>query len=197
MCLAYPWKDLLASIEDCQECIARIQSELDTRFTAGIKKIGVEFETFFKILFGGGTAGIKMEKRQIQREDDSLEERIGVTVHVVLPRKKIHSLEQLSGGERALVSTALLFAISQVTPPPFLVLDETDAALDEANSRRYASMIASLAEKSQLIVVTHNRETMYCADTLYGVTMVQPVFQHCYQYSLTRRYRWRNSGWLT
>ena len=112
-----------------------------------------------------------MEKRQIQREDDSLEERIGVTVHVVLPRKKIHSLEQLSGGERALVSTALLFAISQVTPPPFLVLDETDAALDEANSRRYASMIASLAEKSQLIVVTHNRETMYCADTLYGVTM--------------------------
>ena len=164
-------KDLLASIEDCQECIARIQSELDTRFTAGIKKIGVEFETFFKILFGGGTAGIKMEKRQIQREDDSSEERIGVTVHVVLPRKKIHSLEQLSGGERALVSTALLFAISQVTPPPFLVLDETDAALDEANSRRYASMIASLAEKSQLIVVTHNRETMYCADTLYGVTM--------------------------
>ena len=80
-------------------------------------------------------------------------------------------MEQLSGGERALVSIALLFAISQVTPPPFLILDETDAALDEANSKRYGDMIESLAKKSQLILITHNRETMHRAGALYGVTM--------------------------
>ncbi len=77
----------------------------------------------------------------------------------------------LSGGERSLTSIALLFALSQVNPPPFLVLDETDAALDEANSTRYGDMITRLSEYSQLIVVTHNRETMSHANTLYGVTM--------------------------
>lgn len=115
-----------------------------------------------------------LEKRIVTRNNEDSEEsddRIGVVVKVSLPRKKIRSLEQLSGGERALVSIALLFAISQVTPPPFLVLDETDAALDEANSRRYVSMIEMLAKRSQLILVTHNRETMHCAGALYGVTM--------------------------
>jgi chromosome segregation protein len=92
-------------------------------------------------------------------------------VHVNLPEKKVKELNMLSGGERSLVSIALLFAISQVNPPPFLVLDETDAALDEANSRRYGDMIELLAEYSQLIVVTHNRETMSRASVLYGVTL--------------------------
>ncbi len=77
----------------------------------------------------------------------------------------------LSGGERALTSIALIFAMSQINPPPFLVLDETDAALDEANSRRYGDMLENLAKHSQLIVVTHNRETMSRAGVLYGVTM--------------------------
>ena len=77
----------------------------------------------------------------------------------------------LSGGERALTSIALLFAISQVNPPPFIILDETDAALDEANSRKYGDMIANLSEYSQLILITHNRETMSRAGVLYGVTM--------------------------
>jgi len=88
-----------------------------------------------------------------------------------LPRKKIRGLEVLSGGERALTSIALLFAMSQVNPPPFLVLDETDAALDEANSRRYGDMIEDLSRHSQLILITHNRETMRRAGILYGVTM--------------------------
>jgi chromosome segregation protein len=95
----------------------------------------------------------------------------GIEVHVNLPEKKVKELNMLSGGERSLVSIALLFAISQVNPPPFLVLDETDAALDEANSRRYGDMIEVLAEYSQLIVVTHNRETMSRASVLYGVTL--------------------------
>ena len=77
----------------------------------------------------------------------------------------------LSGGERALTSIALLFAISQVNPPPFIILDETDAALDEANSRKYGEMISNLSQFSQLILITHNRETMSRAGVLYGVTM--------------------------
>lgn len=77
----------------------------------------------------------------------------------------------LSGGERSLTSIALLFALSQVNPPPFLVLDETDAALDEQNSQKYGDMIENLARETQLMVVTHNRETMSRADILYGVTL--------------------------
>lgn len=77
----------------------------------------------------------------------------------------------LSGGERALASIALLFAMSAVNPPPFLVLDETDAALDEVNSSRYATMLEDLSKDTQLIVITHNRATMKCAGVLYGVTM--------------------------
>ena len=77
----------------------------------------------------------------------------------------------LSGGERSLVAISLCFAMSQVNPPPFLILDETDAALDEANSQKYALMLKSLGEKTQLIVITHNRETMRQADIIYGITM--------------------------
>ena len=164
-------KDLLKSIRDCEEGIETIQKEVDTRFKTGIRTISKEFERFFKILFGGGKASVSIEKNTITKNDEEPEVRVGVTVQVALPHKKITAMEQLSGGERALVSIALLFAISQITPPPFLILDETDAALDEANSQRYGDMIESLAKKSQLILITHNRETMHHAGALYGVTM--------------------------
>ena len=95
----------------------------------------------------------------------------GLEVNVSLPRKKVKGLMMLSGGERALTSIALLFAISQVNPPPFIILDETDAALDEANSKKYGDMIESLSLHSQLILITHNRETMSRAGVIYGVTM--------------------------
>ena len=95
----------------------------------------------------------------------------GLDVNISLPRKKIKGLAMLSGGERALTSIALLFAISQVNPPPFIILDETDAALDEANSKKYGDMIESLSKESQLILITHNRETMSHAGVLYGITM--------------------------
>ena len=84
--------------------------------------------------------------------------REGIEISVILPQKRIFNLNQLSGGERALTSIALLFSISRVSPPPFLVLDETDASLDEMNSRRYGNLILEIAKQSQLIVVTHNRE---------------------------------------
>ena len=95
----------------------------------------------------------------------------GIEINVSLPHKKVKELHALSGGERSLTSIALLFAMSQVNPPPFLILDETDAALDEANSRRYGEMVESLAQHSQLILITHNRETMSRAGVLYGVTI--------------------------
>ena len=163
--------DLFSSIDDCEETIARLQVEIDKTFKDGIEKITKEFDTFFKILFGGGKASVEIERKKIEREDEEPEIRVGVVVKVSLPQKKVASLDQLSGGERALVSIALLFAISQTTPPPFLILDETDAALDEANSVRYGDMIEELSKKSQLILVTHNRETMMRSNKLYGVTM--------------------------
>ena len=117
-------------------------------------------------------------KKQISEEDDEEEEipeeeelYAGLSIDVSLPRKKIRGLEVLSGGERALTSIALIFSMTQVNPPPFLILDETDAALDEANSKRYADMVGELGQKSQLIVITHNRETMSHAHVLYGVTI--------------------------
>src|SRR6185295_2865757 len=99
----------------------------------------------------------------------------GIEISVNLPRKKVKGLMMLSGGERALTSIALIFAMSQVKPPPFIILDETDAALDEANSRKYGDMIENLAKYSQLILITHNRETMSRAGVLYGVTMSSGV----------------------
>jgi chromosome segregation protein len=104
-----------------------------------------------------------------EEDDEEVEE--GIDIAITLPHKRIKGLHMLSGGERALTSIALIFAMSQVNPPPFLILDETDAALDEANSKRYGDMIETLAKHSQLIVITHNRETMSRAGILYGVTM--------------------------
>ena len=111
------------------------------------------------------------EEFESEANEDEESHDWGIDITVSLPKKKIKGLEMLSGGERALTSIALIFALSQVNPPPFLVLDETDAALDEANSRRYGEILSLLSSKSQLIVITHNRETMGHAQVLYGVTM--------------------------
>ena len=135
-------------------------------------------------MFGGGKAALKLitkiQKKKSKEEDEMSkvelstwqeENEEGIDIVVDLPRKKIRSLDMLSGGERALTSIALLFAMSAVNPPPFLVLDETDAALDEANSQRYAKMLENLSKNTQLILITHNRSTMKVAGILYGVTM--------------------------
>ena len=119
---------------------------------------------------GGGEYGSEVGGRN-SGDGENEEGPEGLDVNVSLPRKKVKGLMMLSGGERALTSIALLFAISQVNPPPFIILDETDAALDEANSKKYGDMIESLSKHSQLILITHNRETMSHAGVLYGVTM--------------------------
>jgi len=182
--LAREITDLQQSVEKLEILIKELTEQIHTEFTAGIDKIAVEFERFFVLMFGGGKAGLRLVapiKRKNKDEDDVVitddeEEGVSETEHgvelvVSLPNKRVKGLEMLSGGERALTSIALIFAMSQVNPPPFIILDETDAALDEANSRRYGDMIEALAEKSQLILITHNRETMSRAGILYGVTM--------------------------
>jgi chromosome segregation ATPase len=177
--------DLEESAGKLKDIIADLEKTIDTRFRVGLKEINEALSGFFVKLFGGGAAKLSIEepRRKMARSnldlDDSdedfedAEEELyaGLSIDVLLPRKKVRGLEVLSGGERALTSIALIFSMSQVNPPPFLILDETDAALDEANSRRYADMIRELGKKSQLIVITHNRATMASAGELYGVTM--------------------------
>lgn len=173
--------DLRLASESLQEVIKELKVKVDKEFNEGLVKINKEFQNFFSLMFGGGSVSLDLEeinnRRSIGEEevleeiDDEIEVKLGLTIKVNLPRKKIKSLEMLSGGERALISIALLFAVSRINPPPFLILDETDAALDESNSRRYADMIKELSKSSQLILVTHNRETMSRAGVLYGVTM--------------------------
>ena len=116
---------------------------------------------------------IDFEETTENFNDENKEEIVeeGIDVHILLPHKKIKGLEMLSGGERALTSIALTFAISQIKPPPFIVLDEVDAALDESNSVRFAQILNDLSHKTQFIVITHNRATMEKAKLLYGVAM--------------------------
>lgn len=186
--LAKEISDLEQAALALNQVIADLRERIDQDFHAGLVKINRYFQEFFTLMFGGGTAHLALskiktakagenviddEEREIDQgsESEEKDKLPGLEINVNLPRKKVRNLEMLSGGERSLVSIALLFALSQVNPPPFLVLDETDAALDEANSRKYGEMITSLAKRSQLILVTHNRETMSRAGVLYGVTM--------------------------
>ncbi len=168
--------DLETSVQNLRTLIAELQGKLEEQFNVGVEKIATEFSKFFALMFGGGSAGLQrvaIKNRQADDEDDSEEvvAEEGIELDVSLPNKRVRGLDMLSGGERALTSIALIFAMSQVNPPPFIILDETDAALDEANSRRYGDMIEALAAKSQLVLITHNRETMSRAGILYGITM--------------------------
>ena len=178
--------DLEQGSSSLKELMMELKEKLDLEFKSGIEKINKQFQNFFELMFGGGTAFLSLiteQKRKYKKSADGeeteevLEEREedkferGIEINVSLPKKKVKELHALSGGERSLTSIALLFAISQVNPPPFLVLDETDAALDEANSRKYGDMLENLAKYSQLVVVTHNRETMSRAGSLFGVTV--------------------------
>ncbi|MEK7071588.1 MAG: AAA family ATPase [Patescibacteria group bacterium] len=193
--LAKEMEDLARSIESLEKIMVDLKEKIDLEFKEGVKKIKKEFQEFFSLMFNGGTGSLsivvsnKKPRRPYEsgsrpqasgkyeelEEEGELEEEFvpeeGVEINVSLPHKKVKELHALSGGERSLTSIALLFAMSQVNPPPFLILDETDAALDEANSRKFGDMVERLSKHSQLIVVTHNRETMSRAGMLYGVTI--------------------------
>ncbi len=177
--LASELEDLSRSAASLGALIQELDTELAKHFSEGLAQVNTSFSEYFALMFDGGGARLTLEEPEVDGESEEEPEadeekekgKAGIEIAVNLPKKKVRSLMQLSGGERALTSIALIFAMSQVNPPPFLILDETDAALDEANSRRYGDMIENLAKRSQLIVITHNRETMSRAGILYGVTM--------------------------
>jgi len=159
--------DLEAAREDLQQAITQIDQEATARFLSAFQALQREFGEFFVRLFGGGHADLTLTSA-----DNVLE--CGVEVTVTVPGKKTRDLLQLSGGERALTATAVLFALLKVKPSPFVILDEVDAPLDDLNVGRYCDVLREFAQQSQFIIITHNKGTMEAADTLYGVTMEEP-----------------------
>jgi chromosome segregation protein len=165
----------LADIRESETKLLQLIDELTTtltdKFSSGVKEVSKVFNDFFAEIFPGGKGTLSLVQTvKINDEGEELTEQ-GIDLDVMLPNKKVREISMFSGGERALVSIALLFAMSAITPPPFMVLDETDAPLDESNARKYGIMLKRLAEKSKLLVITHNRETMNHCDMLYGVTL--------------------------
>ena len=192
--LATQLQDLEKAVSDLEQLIKELEEKISNGFNESLKKINEEFDKFFNLMFGGGKAKLFLEKpdpspledqeldtssvsyKETDQSskgegEDELFKQLGIEIDLSLPRKKIRGLDMLSGGEKSLVSIAALFALISVSPPPFLVLDEVDAALDEKNTKRFADIVRDFAHKTQFLIVTHNRATMEAADALYGVTM--------------------------
>lgn len=187
--------DLTKAVADLMGLMQELSEKIKIEFGKSLAQINEEFGKFFALMFGGGVAKLTLERPRVPKketadelaeeggeggseagesaaeEGELIERDPGVEIDVRLPRKKITTLEMLSGGERSLVGIAALFAMVAVSPPPFLVLDEVDAPLDERNARRFGDMLKEFSKKTQFIVVTHNRATMEAADILYGVTL--------------------------
>jgi chromosome segregation protein len=157
-------QDLEVAQSNLHEVVGHLDKCIRERFEQNFAGIAEHFNRSFQRLFDGGSAGL-----QLVRDEESGD--YGINIKVNPKGKRLASLEVLSGGERALAGVALLAAILEVNPSPFIVLDEIDAALDEANSGRLAVILRELAQKSQLIVITHNRQTMEAAKVLFGVSM--------------------------
>lgn len=177
-------EDLNNAINSLNEVIVNLEDKIETMFGEAFVKINEEFDRYFKILFDGGKANLaKINKpteteillASAETEEDSETEKEpiqeGIEIKVDMPRKKVRDLHMLSGGERALTSMAIIFALVSCSQPPFLVLDEIDAPLDESNALRFGKILEELRSKTQFVIITHNRETMKQADILYGVTM--------------------------
>jgi len=145
-------------VAELEEILAATDREMRTRFAEAFQVVGDEFQRLFEVMLRGGAAEL------IQSDG-------GVDIMAQLPGKRSRSTTAFSGGERALVASALLFAVLKVRPTPFCLLDEVDAALDESNVDRYLSVLRDISRDTQTIVVTHNRATMAAADVLYGMTM--------------------------
>ncbi len=182
--------DLGVASMDLKTLIKELDEKIHNDFKKAFGKINEEFNKYFNLMFNGGKAKFKLkshiqkeeieelhgeneETKEIKEEIKHEEEEIfaGVEIDVSVPKKKITNLEMLSGGEKSLVSAAALFSLIAVSPPPFLVLDEMDAALDETNARRFAELVKEFSHKTQFIIITHNRYTMEVANILYGITM--------------------------
>ena len=159
--------DLIESIAQTSEAIKRIDETSKARFAEAFAAIQANFQTTFSTLFGGGRAGLALLD-----ENDPLES--GIDIVASPPGKRLQSVQLLSGGEKALTAIALMFAIFRYKPSPFCLLDEIDAPLDDANVGRFVEMLRGMLDRTQFILITHNRRTMEIANRLYGVTMEEP-----------------------
>ncbi len=157
-------EDLVNSSEAIMQAIRKINKTCLERFTTTFAEINMQLQNVFPILFNGGQASLKLTD-----ESNPLES--GVLVEVRPPGKKVSHMGLLSGGEKALVAMALLFAIYLIKPSPFCLLDEVDAPLDEANVDRFNDLLMEIKKYSQVLMITHNRRSMEIVDSLFGVTM--------------------------
>jgi chromosome segregation protein len=159
-------EDLQKSLKDIYQSIQQINQTSRDAFEQTFEQIRANFQSVFEELFEGGETELRLTDPA-----DVLES--GIDIIARPPGKRPQSITQLSGGERSLVAIALLFAIFKIKPSPFCVLDEVDAALDEANVLRFANLIRKYTEQTQFVIITHNKRTMETADVMYGVTMEQ------------------------
>ncbi len=160
-------KDLLDSEQSLRDTINQINSTARSLFRDTLNKVNKEFRSVFINLFQGGEADLKLVGSQ-----DVLE--AGVDIIVSPPGKKLSSISLMSGGERALTSIALLFALFKVKPSPFCILDEIDAPLDDTNIGRFTNFLKDLANNTQFIIISHNKNTLSISEVLYGITMEEP-----------------------
>jgi chromosome segregation protein len=156
--------DLESAQTQLREVIAELDALMEREFRRTFDAVAEQFKETFSRLFGGGGAKL------ILTEPENITN-TGIDIIAKLPGRKQQGLALLSGGERALTASALLFALLRVNPPPFAMLDEVDAALDEANVGRFRDLLSELAEATQFVVITHNRNTVQVADTVYGISM--------------------------
>lgn len=156
--------DLEAAAADLKEIIDKLDRTMEEAFTATFQQVAQEFQRYFKALFGGGEAQLLLT------DPDNLID-TGVDIVARPPGKRLQSLALLSGGERSLTAQALVFALLKISPTPFVIFDEVDAMLDEANVGRFRDALSALAHDIQFIVITHNRQTIEAANTIYGISM--------------------------
>lgn len=169
----------IADLEDTESSLREAERELEQlierRFREACRQVDEAFQQYFQLMFRGGKAQLVLTEESIGSEDEAeageQRRRLGVDIKAQPPGKRVSALGLLSGGERALTAIALLFALLEVRPAPFCILDEVDAALDEANVERFVAALQERASKTQFVVITHNRRTIEQADSIYGVTM--------------------------
>ncbi len=160
-------RDLEQSLSKLQKAIVRINRTSKERFQQTFLAVNEKFQQVFPRLFNGGRASLVMVEADEGGEP-------GIEIMAQPPGKKLQSVNLLSGGEKALTATALIFSIFLIKPTPFCLLDEVDAPLDDANVGRYNDLVKEMSQLSQFILITHNKRTMQIADTMYGVTMEEP-----------------------
>ena len=172
--------DLTSSISQTREAIFKIDEESRTRFLTALGEVNTYFQDLFQRLFKGGTAEVKLL-------DDGNPLESGVEIIAQPPGKKVQNMGLLSGGEKSLTSLAFLFALFRYKPTPFCILDEVDAALDEANLARFLDLMRTIKSETQFIIITHNYKTMEVADYIYGTTMEEPNCTRIFSMKLEKK----------